>query len=70
MTFHPQPEPGDGSGQGRCGRRASQANGTQRRAYEIERDLVCAKAHVGPVLEVNEGEAQGGRGSRQDSDPF
>lgn len=55
---------------GRCGRRASQANGTQRRAYEIERDLVYAKAHVGPVLEVNEGEAQSGRGSRQESDPF
>lgn len=65
MTFHPRPEPGEGDERGRCGRRASQASGTQRRAYEIERDLVCAKAHVGPVLELHEGEAQTGRGSRQ-----
>lgn len=55
---------------GRRGRRASQASGARRRACGIERDLVCAESPVDPVLELNEGEAQSGRGSREESDPF
>lgn len=54
----------------RRGRRASQASGAQRRAYELERDLVCAEAPVEAALELNEGEAQSGRGSREEPGPF
>ena len=55
---------------GRCGGRAFHANGTQHRACEMGRDLVCSRTQVGPTLEHNEGEGQNGRGSGQESDLF